>query len=165
MTYTCIPRVAWTQILKCSFDNSCVAMHICWFIFYTLAAGIRLGTSRLRQHRQLPFVQHVRLMPRKLCQKHNQSQWHDLGGTEQLTPVRNAQVSFSTPVCVHFEPRPGSDDIHNCWFNFDALAPGNAYKLTKEPIHYRGPSRLNSVSPYRTIDIIAKHYKCVCHSE
>ena len=29
--------------------------------------------------------------------------------------------------------------IHICWFNFDALAQGNAYKPTKEPINYRGP--------------------------
>ena len=28
---------------------------------------------------------------------------------------------------------------HFCWFNFDALAQGNAYKPTKEPINYRGP--------------------------
>ena len=25
-----------------------------------------------------------------------------------------------------------------CWFNFDALAQGNTYKPTKEPINYRG---------------------------
>ena len=29
--------------------------------------------------------------------------------------------------------------IHICWFNFDALAQGNAYKPTNEPINYRGP--------------------------
>ena len=29
--------------------------------------------------------------------------------------------------------------IHIRWFNFDALAQGNAYKPTKEPINYRGP--------------------------
>ena len=29
--------------------------------------------------------------------------------------------------------------LHICWFNFDALAQGNAYKPTKEPINYRGP--------------------------
>ena len=29
--------------------------------------------------------------------------------------------------------------IHICWFNIDALAQGNAYKPTKEPINYRGP--------------------------
>ena len=29
--------------------------------------------------------------------------------------------------------------IHICWFDFDALAQGNAYKPTKEPINYRGP--------------------------
>ena len=52
-------------------------------------------------------------------------------------PVWNAQVSISTPVCVNFELRPGAGDIHICWFNFDALAQGNAYKPTKEPINYR----------------------------
>ena len=30
--------------------------------------------------------------------------------------------------------------IHIRWFNFDALAQGNAYKPTKEPINYHGPS-------------------------
>ena len=54
-------------------------------------------------------------------------------------PVWNAQVSISTPVCVNFEERPGAGDIHICWFNFNALAQGNAYKPTKEPINYRGP--------------------------
>ena len=54
-------------------------------------------------------------------------------------PVWNAQVSISTPVCVNFELRPGAGDIHICWFNFDALAQGNAYKPTKGPINYRGP--------------------------
>ena len=48
-------------------------------------------------------------------------------------------VSISTPVCVNFELRPGAGDIHICWFDFDALAQGNAYKPTKEPINYRGP--------------------------
>ena len=28
--------------------------------------------------------------------------------------------------------------MHICWLNFDALAQGNAYKPTKEPINYRG---------------------------
>ena len=28
-----------------------------------------------------------------------------------------------------------------CWFNFDALAQGNAYKPTKERKNYRGPGR------------------------
>ena len=48
-------------------------------------------------------------------------------------------VSISTPVCVNFELHPGAGDIHICWFNFDALAQGNAYKPSKEPINYRGP--------------------------
>ena len=29
--------------------------------------------------------------------------------------------------------------IYICWFNFDALAQGNAYKPTKELLNYRGP--------------------------
>ena len=29
--------------------------------------------------------------------------------------------------------------IHICWFDFDTLAQGNAYKPTKESINYRGP--------------------------
>ena len=64
-----------------------VYIHTGWFNFSTLAqkkthingqrnrsiivdpAGIVLATSRLRQHRQLPVVQHVRFMPPKLCLK------------------------------------------------------------------------------------------------
>ena len=42
-------------------------------------------------------------------------------------------------MCVNFELRPGAGDIHISWFNVDALAQGNAYKPTKEPINYRGP--------------------------
>ena len=53
-------------------------------------------------------------------------------------PVWNARVSISTRVCVNLELRPGAGDIHICWFNFDALAQGSAYKPTKEPINYRG---------------------------
>ena len=52
-------------------------------------------------------------------------------------PVWNAQVSISIPGCVNFELRPGAGDLHICWFNFDALTQGNAYKATKEPINYR----------------------------
>ena len=48
-------------------------------------------------------------------------------------------MSNSTPVCVNFELRPGAGDICICWFNFDALAQGNAYQTTKESINYRGP--------------------------
>ena len=29
--------------------------------------------------------------------------------------------------------------MYICWFNFDALAHGNAYKPTKEPMNYRWP--------------------------
>ena len=54
--------------------------------------------------------------------------------------VWNAQVSNSTPVFVNIELRPDAGDIQICWLNFDALAQGNAYKPTKEPINYRDPA-------------------------
>ena len=54
-------------------------------------------------------------------------------------PVWNARVSISTPVCVNFEQRLCAGDVHICWFNFDALAQGNAYKPTKKPVNYIGP--------------------------
>ena len=63
-------------------------------------------------------------------------------------PVWNAQVSISTPVCVNFELRPGAGDIHVCWFKFYALAQGNAYKPTKEPINYRGPGGDRTHDPH-----------------
>ena len=48
-------------------------------------------------------------------------------------------MSISTPVCVNFELRPGAGDIYICWFNFDALARGNAYQPLMEEINYRRP--------------------------
>ena len=48
-------------------------------------------------------------------------------------------MSISTPVCANFELRPGAGDIHISWFNFDALAQGNAYEPTKDLINDRGP--------------------------
>ena len=101
-------------------------------------AGIELTTSRLRQFRQLPVVQHVRFTPLKLRQKRNSNDMPE-AALDNLQPVRNAQVSISTPVCVNFELRSGVGDKHICWFDFDALAQENAYKPTKEPINYRGP--------------------------
>ena len=101
-------------------------------------AGIQLTTSRLRQLRQLPVVQHVRFTPLKSRQKRNSNDMPE-AALDNWQPVWNAQVSISTPVCVNFELRPGAGDIHICWFNFDALAQGNVYKPTKEPINYRGP--------------------------
>ena len=101
--------------------------------------GIELTTSRLRQLRQLPVVQHVRFTPLKSRQKNATPMTCPLlhWTTDNLSGMH--MVSISTPVCVNFELRPGAGDIHICWFNFDALAQGNAYKPTKEPINYRGP--------------------------
>ena len=102
-------------------------------------AGIELTTSRLRQLRQLPVVQHVHFTPLKSRLKNATPMtcpWLHWT-TDNLSGMH--MVSISTPVCVNFELRPGAGDIHICWFNFDALAQGNAYKATKEPINYRGP--------------------------
>ena len=93
-------------------------------------AGIELTTSRLRQLRQLPVVQHVRFTPLKSRLKRNSNDM-PVAALDNWQPVWNAQVSISTPVCVNFELRPGAGDIHFCWFNFDALAQGNAYKPYK----------------------------------
>ena len=102
-------------------------------------AGIELTTSRLRQLRQLPVVQHVRFTPLKSRQK-TQLQWRARGCTGQLTTCLECTWCQFQHLCVLiFELRPGAGDIHICWFNFDALAQGNAYKPTKEPINYCGP--------------------------
>ena len=62
-------------------------------------AGIELTTSRLRQLRQLPVVQHVRFTPLKLRQK-TQLQWHARGCTGQLTTrLECTGVNFNTCVC------------------------------------------------------------------
>ena len=48
-------------------------------------------------------------------------------------PVRSIRlIKFIRDVCIR-------TNIHICWFNFDALAQGNAYKPTKETINYREP--------------------------
>ena len=106
-------------------------------------AGIELTTSRLRQLRQLPVVQHVRFTPLKSRQKCISNDM-PVAALDNWQPVWNAQVSISTTVCVNFELLPGAGDIHFCWFNFDALAQGNAYKPTKEPINYRGPGGVHT---------------------
>ena len=62
-------------------------------------AGIELTTSRLRQLRQLPVVQHVRFTPLKSRLK-TQLQWHAGGCTGQLTTrLECTGVNFNT--CVH----------------------------------------------------------------
>ena len=100
-------------------------------------SGVEHTTPRLRQHRQLPAIQHVRFMPLKLCQKHNPNDTPE-AALDNWQPVWNAQVSISTLVLIHSELHPCSGNIHICWFDIDALAQGNAYKPIKESINYRG---------------------------
>ena len=76
-------------------------------------------------------------------------------------------VSISTPVCVNFELRPGAGDIHICWFNFDALAQGNAYKphkgtdklsWTKRGSNSRPPDWGNSASCQLSSTYASRHW-------
>ena len=43
----------------------------------------------------------------------------------------NAELSIATPVCVDYEMRPGSGDIHTCWFHFDALAQASDCQIER----------------------------------
>ena len=70
--------------------------------------------------------------------KHNLNDMPE-AALDNWQPVWNELVSISTHVCVNFELRTGVGDIHICWLKFDALAQGNTYKPTKEPINYHGP--------------------------
>ena len=102
-------------------------IHICWFNFDALAqgnaykptkepinyhgpGGIELTTSRLRQLRQLPVVQHVRFTPLKSRQK-TQLQWRARGCTGQLTTCLECTWCQFQHVCVNFELRPDAGDI------------------------------------------------------
>ena len=59
-----------------------------WYIIVYLS-GVELNTSRLRQHRQLPVIQHVRFMPQTLCQKHNASDMTE-ATLDNQPPIWNA---------------------------------------------------------------------------
>ena len=62
-------------------------------------AGIELTTSRLRQLRQLPVVQHVRFTPLKSRQK-TQLQWRARGCTGQLTTCLECTWCQFQHLCV-----------------------------------------------------------------
>ena len=133
-------------------------IHICWFNFDALAQGNAYKPTKEPINYRGPGgdrthdLQTEATPPAASCQlsstyasrhwncvkKRNSNDMPE-AALDNWQLVWNAQVSISTPVCVNFELRPGAGDIHICWFNFDALAQGNAYKPTKEPINYRGP--------------------------
>ena len=131
-------------------------IHICWFNFDALAQGNAYKPTKEPINYRGPHgdrthdLQTEATPPAASCPartlhateiapiKRNSNDMPE-AALDNWQPVWNAQVSISTPVCVNFELRPGAGDIHICWFNFDALAQGNAYKPTKEPINYRGP--------------------------
>ena len=100
-------------------------------------SGIKLTTSRLRQHRQLQLSSTFASYHCNFVKKQNHNDKPE-AALDNWQPVWNAQVSISTSVCINFELRPGSNDTHICWFNFYALTQGNVYKSIKEQIKYRG---------------------------
>ena len=60
------------------------------------------------------------------------------GGAEAVLQNRhpvstNEHVLISTPVCINFELRPGSGDIHICWFNCEALTQWNIFNFALRP--------------------------------
>ena len=60
--------------------------------------------------------------------------------TDNPSGMHRCRFQHLCVLILNFELRPGVGDMHICWFNFDALAQGNAYKPSKEPINYRWPS-------------------------
>ena len=82
-------------------------------------AGIGLTTSRLRQHRQLPVVQHVRFTQLELCQK-TQSQWRARGCTGQLTTHEECTgVNFMPRLLMRLyemNAKKGFTHNHDRWF-------------------------------------------------
>ena len=76
------------------------------------------------------------------------------------------QICFwSTNLCVYIYTY-----IHNlCWFNFSALAQGNAYKPTKESINYRAPGGDWTHDPQTEATLPAVRHDCfmplkLCHT-
>ena len=143
--------------VNCELRPGAGDIHICWFNFDALEQGNAYkptkepinyrGPSGDRTHDlQTEATPPAARSPARtlhateIAYKKSNSNDMPEAALDNWLPVWNAQVSISTPVCVNFELRPGAGDIHICWFNFDALAQGNAYKPTKEPINYRGPS-------------------------
>ena len=134
--------------------------HICWFNFDALAQGNAYKPTKEPINYRGPGgdrthdLQTEATPPAASCpartlhateiapKKRNSNDLH-VAALDNWQPIWNAQVSISTPVRVNFELRPGAGDIHICWVNFDALAQGNAYKPTKEPIKYRGTDKLS----------------------
>ena len=77
-------------------------------------AGIELTTSRLRQLRQLPVVQHVRFTPLKSRQK-TQLQWHARGCTGQLTTHLECTYWCRKWLLPNWEKLPAKPMMINEW--------------------------------------------------
>ena len=132
-------------------------IHICWFNFDALAQGNAYKPTKEPINYRGPGGDRTRDLQTEATPPAPSCPARTLHATEiapkNATPMTCPWLHWTTDnpsgmhrcqfqhlhVCVNFELRPGAGDIHICWFNFDALAQGNAYKPTKEPINYRGP--------------------------
>ena len=126
-----------------TYIHTCI--HICWFNFDALAQGNAYKPTKEPINYRGPGGDRTHDLQTEATPPAASCPARTLHATE-IAPKNATSMTcpwlhwtISTPVCVNFELRPGAGDIHICWFNFDALAQGNAYKPTKEPINYRGP--------------------------
>ena len=139
----------WTAFTLCIYVY--IYIYICWFNFDALAQGNAYKPTKEPMNYRGPGGDRTHDLQTEATPPAASCPARTLHATEiapkNATPMTCPwlhwttdnlsgmyMVSISTPVCVNFELRPGAGDIHICWFNFDALAQGNAYKPTKEPI-------------------------------
>ena len=165
---TC-PWLHWTTdnpsgMHRCQFQHLCVNfelrpgagdIHFCWFNFDALAQGNAYKPTKEPINYRGPGGDRTHDLQTEATPPAASCPARTLHATEiapkNATPMTCPWLHWTTDnpsgmhrcqfqhLCVNFELRPGAGDIHFCWFNFDALAQGNAYKPTKEPINYRGP--------------------------
>ena len=132
-------------------------IHICCFNFDALAQGSAYKTTKEPINYRGPGGDRTHDLQTKATPPADSCPARTLHATEiaskNATPMTCPRLHWTNdnpsgmdrcqfqhlPVCVNFELRPGAGDIHICCLNFDALAQGNAYKPTKEPINYREP--------------------------
>ena len=131
-----------------SIHDTQISIHICWFNFDALAQGNAYKPTKEPINYRGPDGDRTHDLQTEATPPAASCPARTLHATEiapkNATPMTCPwlhwttdnlsgmhMVSISTPVCVNFELRPGAGDIHICWFNFDALAQGNAYKPTE----------------------------------
>ena len=121
--------------------------HICWFNFDALAQGNAYKPTKERINYRGPGRDRTHDLKTEEAPPAASCPARSLHATEIAcsrlhwttdNPSGMHRFQFHTHRCVHFELRPGVGDIRIRWFDFDALAQGNAYKPTKELQNCRG---------------------------